>query len=76
MSAVRTRFDATDDRIGRKFDKAGSAPEGTRIGAIRETFPHGLDRKPSCPITALQTDEITSDHRLPGKPPYRCAIVM
>lgn len=43
MSAVRTRFDATDDRIDRKFDKAGYAPEGTRIGAIRETFPHGLD---------------------------------
>jgi len=45
MSAVRTRFDATDDRIDRKFDKAGYAPEGTRIGAIRETFPHGLDPK-------------------------------
>jgi hypothetical protein len=31
------------DRIGRKSDKAGSAQEGMRIGAIREAFPHGLD---------------------------------
>lgn len=44
ISAVPTRFDAADDRIGRKFDKAGYAPEGARIGAIRETFPHGLGR--------------------------------
>lgn len=47
--------------IGRKFDKAGYAPEGTRIGAIRETFPHGLDPKANF-VPARQTA---------GKPAYK-----